>query len=211
MNDRPKTYQELFDFYDKYVKLLYGSIQAENILPTEVLFEINAAFDHLSRAWIYSEEEDEVVYKAHSHLKRSCLDIFKLRVKQTLDLYKEICEVDTSIIQNGEYDREMRILISQIKRGAKDARRLEGRPSSDPYEVASFELWQPVFEMCEEFEKTFYVPEKIDWAKKKQRKFTVREAAIGIIGGALAGAFLEEPLKELFKATWELIKPHVGM
>lgn len=201
MHDRPKTYGELFAFYDEYVKILYGSIQAENILPTEVLFEINAAFDHLSRAWIYNESEETVVYKAHSHLKRSCLDIFKLRVKQILDQYKELGEIDTSIIDNGEYDREMRSLAHEIKTGAALARRFEGKPSAEAYEVASFSLWQPVFDKCETFEKKFYRHSKIDWAKKKHRMFAVREFVLGILMTGIADAALSGPLTSLIEKT----------
>ena len=49
----PTTFTELFEFYQNNVKLFYSAVQAENELPTEILFEINAAFDHLSRHYIY--------------------------------------------------------------------------------------------------------------------------------------------------------------
>lgn len=208
MHDRPKTYQELFAFYDEYVKILYGSIQAENILPAEVLFEINAAFDHLSRAWIYDEDQAEVVYKAHSHLKRACLDIFKLRVKQILDQYKELSEVDTSIIDNGEYDREMRILAHEIKSEAADARRFEGRPSSEPFEVSAFAYWQPVFDKCEIFEKKFYRHAGIDWAKKKHRRFAFREFWVGVVTTGIADAVFSGPLTESIRWATQHIASH---
>lgn len=45
----PSNIAELFAFYHDYVKVLYSAVQTENALPQEVLFELNAAFDHLSR------------------------------------------------------------------------------------------------------------------------------------------------------------------
>jgi hypothetical protein len=205
MLDRPKTVEELFVFYDTYVKILYGSVQAENALPVEVLFEINAAFDHLSRAWIYGEAEADVVYKAHSHLKRSCLDIFKIRVKSILDQYNKLQEIDTSIIDNGDFDRKMLALAHEIKVEASAARKFEGRPASEAYEVPAFALWQPVFEKCERFEKEFFLHSKIDWAKKKHFKFTIREFILGVLTSALVTALFEDPLGEFLKWLWSLL------
>ncbi len=48
---RPTTFEELFAFYHQYVKLLYSDVQTQNVLPAETLFEMNAAFDHVSRHW----------------------------------------------------------------------------------------------------------------------------------------------------------------
>ena len=77
----PKTLAELFDFYFDEVKVLYAAVQAENTLPAEVLFEINAAFDHLARHWRHKEGEADAVAKTFGHLKRACLDIFKIRAR----------------------------------------------------------------------------------------------------------------------------------
>jgi hypothetical protein len=60
MANDPQTFKEVFDFYNRYVKLLYCDVQATNVLPVEVLFELNAAFDHTSRHWVYGETEAEV-------------------------------------------------------------------------------------------------------------------------------------------------------
>ena len=59
----PQTFQEVFEFYNTYVKLLYCDVQATNVLPAEVLFELNAAFDHASRHWVYGETEAAVSKK----------------------------------------------------------------------------------------------------------------------------------------------------
>jgi hypothetical protein len=106
----PKTIEELFRFYNDYVKVLYALVQTENMLPNETLFEINAALDHLSRKWIYQDSEAHVVDKAYGHLKRSCLDIFKLQVAEARVQYEELRKLDTSAIDNGEFDKKLHSL-----------------------------------------------------------------------------------------------------
>ncbi|MGH8556041.1 MAG: hypothetical protein ACRESZ_00995 [Methylococcales bacterium] len=98
---KPQTLTQLFEFYHEYVKVLYSYVQTENTLPSETLFELNAALDHISRMWIYSESEEEVVAQAYGHLKRSCLDIFKLKIREIRGQYDELRKIDTSTIDNG--------------------------------------------------------------------------------------------------------------
>ncbi len=95
MAEKPTTFSELFKFYHEYVKLLYSSVQAGGTLPIEILFELNAALDHISRHWAYHEDEASVVDKAYSHLKRSCLDVFKLKVRDAHDQFAELRKIDT--------------------------------------------------------------------------------------------------------------------
>ena len=45
----PANFGELFKFYHEYVKALCSSVQIEGSLPQELLFELNAALDHISR------------------------------------------------------------------------------------------------------------------------------------------------------------------
>ena len=75
MAGHPTTFADLFKFYHEHVKILYSSVQVENVMPVELLFELNAALDHVSRHWCYGESEKEAVEKAYSHLKRCCLDV----------------------------------------------------------------------------------------------------------------------------------------
>jgi hypothetical protein len=129
MSADPNNLSELFAFYDERVKPLYSAIQSSNILPTETLFELNAAFDHLSRHWVsrFNEPEAEVIAKVYSHLKRSCLDIFKLKLKETLDLYRELLKIDLSLIDNGAFEKKLKQLVNEIKCGAQVARNNEAR------------------------------------------------------------------------------------
>src|SRR5690349_4139765 len=109
---RPTTIDKLVEFYYAEVKPLYSSVQLTNELPVEILFEINAAFDHLTRHWAYEETEEHVVDKAYSHLKRSCLDVFKITVKRAVEQFNELRGIDTSAIDNGEFDRKLVALMS---------------------------------------------------------------------------------------------------
>lgn len=196
----PKTFEDLFEFYNGYVKILYSSIQIENRLPFEVLFELNAALDHIARKWAYDEPEEKVVLKAYSHLKRSCLDIFKLQVKRAIEQYKEIRKIDTSIIDNGDFDNKLMKLINDIKQEAKDARKREGDKRYDTDEkVLAFEIWQPVFDKAVRFEKDFYEHPQLDWAKRKNRFYNFRTFLVSIIASVIAGFFSRDIIINFLK------------
>ena len=193
-----KTFDQLFKFYQDYVKLLYSTVQADGILPTEILFELNAALDHISRHWAYGESEEEVVDKAYGHFKRCCLDVFKIKARDVGDQFAELRRLDTSIIDNGEFDGRMLALYNKIKTGAAQARRDEGRPSSGPAaRDAAFELWEPVFKDCVSFEKDFYFHHSVSWAKKRMAFYRRREFWITGVTAAVIGGLLVEILRWL--------------
>jgi hypothetical protein len=200
----PQTFSEVFQFYSKYVKLLYCDVQATNVLPVEVLFELNAAFDHTSRHWVYGESEADVVKKVYSHLKRSCLDIFKLRVKETVEHHSELRKIDLSIIDNGKFEIKMRDLIHEIREGAKAARHQEGYTANDADGfVAAFDHWEPVYENCVHFDRDFYRCKHVDWAKKKGFKISLKKFILGVITAGLVGAFFHDPLADALKFGWQ--------
>jgi hypothetical protein len=183
----PRTYKELFEFYRDTVKPLYSEIQLTNTLPTEILFEINAAFDHLSRAWTYGETEPAVVEKAYSHLKRSVLDIFKIVLRTSIAQYEELTKTDISIIDNGKFEVELRKLHHEIKASARAARSGEGDTrSDDAAAVAAFDLWAPVYEKCKRLEREFYESEKWLWAKQRNDRSWLRQQKWGLITGVAA-------------------------
>jgi hypothetical protein len=128
----------------------------------------NAALDHISRHWAYRETEAAVVDKAYAHLKRTCLDIFKLKVNDANDQFVELRSIETSILDNGEFDRNLIALHHKIKIEATEARRLEGESrNDDEATIKAFSLWQPVYEDCIKLEKDFYNHPKLQWCKKK--------------------------------------------
>lgn len=190
----PQTFEELFRFYHEYVKVLYSSVQTQNALPVEVLFELNAALDHVSRCWIYNEPEAKVVKKAFGHLKRSCLDIFKIAVREARKQYDELRKLDTSAIDNGNYDLKLHALFRDIQKGASEARRLEGDSNNDmDGPIRAFDRWQPVYANCIRFEKEFYYHSALDWAKRrwwqKYWRSTLLAAILAFVAGALGREF----------------------
>lgn len=196
---QPKTFAELFEFYQSKVKLFYSAVQAENELPTEILFEINAAFDHVSRYHIYGQPEEEVVEKAYSHLKRACLDVFKIILRDTLTMVAELEKLDISLIDNGAYEKALKALEHSIKQRAIEARRQEGDPMTAEVdlEVPAFALWLPVFEDCLKLQEEFYYHPAVDWAKKKGLWMSTKSLVVSVVASALFGVLLTK-LVELF-------------
>lgn len=190
MPKEPRTLDELFKFYHEYVKLLYSYVQTQNALPAEVLFELNAAFDHLSRLWIYKEDEQQVVRKAFGHLKRSCFDIFKVAVRDARSQYDELRRLDTSAVDNGEFAGKLHALFAEIQHGAAEARRLEGDSKMDPGgPIKAFDLWQPVYQNCLRLENEFFHHKALDWASRRwwsrYWKTTLLAAVLAFVGGAI--------------------------
>ena len=195
----PASFEEVFRFYNDYVKLLYSEAQTDNHLPLEVLFEIHAALDHLSRRYVYGETEEVAAKGAYGHLKRSCLDVFKIRLRQARIQFDELCKIDTSIINNGKFDNDLIRLNSSMRAAATEARRREGDPQSDDFDGAkAFELWEPVYAMAVRLDKEFYNCEHLDWAKKKTqveqqkkvRLYSLSTLILSIIGSLIAGIIL---------------------
>jgi hypothetical protein len=201
----PQTFAELFQFYNDTVKPLYSEIQLTNELPAETLFEINAAWDHLSRAWTYGDTEPAVVAKAYSHLKRSVLDIFKLVVRNSIDQFEELTKVDISIIDNGAFEVELRQLHHSIKELARSARAGEGDVRrDDKAAIAAFDLWAPVYDKCKRLEKEYYRSEKWVWAKQRHKRRHWKELVVGFLVGvvaSVAAAFIYDALKANGGAT----------
>lgn len=205
---KPRTLQELFAFYHDFVKPLYGLVQMEGALPQEMLFEVNAALDHLSRIWIYDEPEEQAVEKAFSHFKRSCLDVFKILAHDASRHYHELRETDTSMIDNGDFDRRLHTLWREIKAGATHARRIEGQPDGDS--VPAFDCWQDVAVNCFQLETEFLHHPGIEWAKRRNQADTWSTRLQGAAGSALLiGIVYRIASPERF--TWWLIVLAVGL
>jgi hypothetical protein len=157
----PRNFGELFAFYNTHVKFLYSLVQCEGALPVELLFEINAAFDHLSRHWVYEESEEEAVGKSFGHLKRCCLDVFKINVREARRQYDELRKLDTSVIDNGEFDKKLNALFSKISDGAVEARSLEGKGDTS----GIFGCWYSVLTDCLRLDREFFHHPAVDWNK----------------------------------------------
>jgi len=194
--DAPKTFAELFDFYKNEVKPLYAAVQVDyGKMPVEILNEINAAFDHISRLWIYAgkETEESAVSKAYGHLKRSCLDIFKLGALKAFDRIKDLRRITTlHLIDNGEFVSQLNLLEYEIEKGSIDARRFEGEPER------GFGEWKSVYEKCISL-RELYCSKNIPWAKSEAAKISRNEKwktfILGVVSGLVSGL-----------AVWYIVK-----
>lgn len=161
--NRPNTFKDLFRFYYVKFKPLYSLVSSQNVVPTALLLEAVAAFDHLSRHWEYGEKESTAVDRAAGHLKRATFDAYKLVLKETRKEYERLCRVDTSGIDNGDFDRNYLTLWKRIRAGAVNARTWEGNAIDDWHRA--FELWDAVFQDCERFRNEFVYNPKVNRAR----------------------------------------------
>ena len=184
---RPKTLNEFFDFYYTDFKPLYAHLQTLSEPPIEMFFEGNAALDHLSRHWKYGESEECVVSAAAAHLKRGCFDAFKIIVRGTGDHYKELRNIETGLIDNGDFDMKMRALMSDIRTEALAARLAEGDSRDTDSWHKAYDLWIPVYIKCMQFDDDFYLNKNVEWARGKTKKRVWINRVEGIILGIVAG------------------------
>jgi hypothetical protein len=186
----PTTLDELFQFYREKVKTLYSYSQSGNQLPQETLFEINAAWDHLARRFDSenNQTEEYVVEKAYSHLRRSCLDIFKLALKNANDQYRDINKVDLSLVDNGDgvFKKELVSLLGSIRDKAEIARREEGRDFDRAYDT-----WWEMYIECRRLEKDFYYSHKIQWARKRLWWKFFMNILMGLVCGVISTLFVQ--------------------
>lgn len=163
-------------------------MQVHNVLPNEVLFELNAAFDHISRHYIFSETEEYAAHQAYGHLKRSCLDIFKIKVNEAVKCYTTLCGIDTSVIDTGNFDKDLITIFGRMKRQAIVARRFEGDKRSDhEQKVLAFDKWQPAYNDAITIIENYYNNSKVDWAKKRMRQFNTKQFIFSMVASFAAG------------------------
>lgn len=129
----------------------------------------------------------EVIHAASAHLKRGCFDAFKIIVRETVDHYEELRRIDTSIVDNGELDKGMRQLISEIRARAVVARQAEGDSRDKDKWHEAFELWQPVYVECVRFDQEYFLNDKVQWARRKQAWRTWRHRVEGVVVSVVAG------------------------
>lgn len=187
---KPQNEGELFAFYKAHVKPLYSAVQASDNLPLETLHEITAAFDHLSRIHTDNVDVQGEMDRVYSHLKRSCLDIYKIKLKETNEQYRSLHRFGRAltIIDNGAYVTGMERLYQSIRERAKSARLEESLQRNDPYACEPhFGIWQGVYNDCCAFEKDFFEHPGVAWAKLKMLSYN----ALGIILPVIAAMALE--------------------
>jgi len=162
--------QDLFDFYYREYKPLYSRVSAENKLAQEALFEVAAAFDHAARCYSPNaspdDSESKCASEAISHLKRACLDMYKIEYFDTKEVYDKLCKLPIGFIDNGDYEKKLRELFADTKKMTASARELEGvRQAGHP---PAFDIWQNISVNCARImSKEFYLHPSVSWAKRK--------------------------------------------
>lgn len=167
---KPTNVAEFFDFYYDRFKPIYCHVESLNQPPVEMLFEVNAAFDHISRFWYYQEDEKVAVDRASGHLKRGCFDGCKIILRETRDQYEALMGVDISVIDNGAFERDVIHLWAEIEKGAREARASEGDSRDDTRWDDAFDRWEAVYAQCVHFQQDFFLSDSVQWARTKERK-----------------------------------------
>lgn len=185
-----KTFDELFRFYHDYVKKLYATSQVEDTQSIETLLEIHSAFDHCSRHWTASEPEAECAARAFGHLKRSCLDTFKLQVKRGVQQYHELRQCPVHLVDNGDFLRQLDQLFYAVRTASAEARTQEGVLKSTGNPSAVFSQWEAVAMQCQRINDEFYMSPKVDWAKRADARQKLRSFAWWLIGSFILGGIV---------------------
>ena len=192
------TEEDVYRFYNEKVKILYSEIEARNnTLPVELLFEIHSAFDHLKRIHVDGEPEDRCAEKAFSHLKRGLLDTFKLKLKYHNDEYAKLLKSKTDLrfIDNGKFLPSLLMQRKVIIDLAKEARFFERKTDIE----GAFEKWYEVSELIDKFEKEYFDPSKIQWAKKISFFHYSLTLIVGVVAGVIGSIIVQYLFPGLFR------------
>lgn len=179
--------KDVFVFYSEYVKPLYCEIEAlDNTVPVEMLFEIHAAFDHLRRFFINSDDEATSSRRAIGHLKRAALDALKLKLKffnkdvESL-LNRGPC---LHLVDNGQFLPTVQSDKREIIKFAKQARIQES--NNDPDQA--FDLWFKTSLLINEFyDKHLSDQTKVVIAENNVKKWLSKDKRDGVIIGVIIG------------------------
>ena len=165
----PKTLKEFFEFYETFFKPLHNDRLKPSEQCQELLIEIHAAFNHLAGKWLHDEEEKKCVESASGHLKRATFDIYKLIVKETFLRCKDLHAVDTSIIDQGNFNKNLIKLIAELKASVHVARKAEGNSRLNHNWGEAFVKWNIAYTLCERIDITIENNTRnIKWARRKQ-------------------------------------------
>lgn len=183
------TEQDVYNFYANTVKVVYSEIEAKNnTLPVELLFEINSAFDHLKRIHVDGEDENLQANKACSHLKRGCLDAFKLKLKyfnvDVAKIYNN--KADLRIIDNGSFLSEFINKKAEIFKVAKSARLNETKENTE----YALKDWSAVSTMIDSFEEEFFNMSKLHWAEKQSFFHFNVNFWLGVLAGIISSVIV---------------------
>lgn len=184
-------------YFAEFVPLYdYLSSKLEN-LPSELHFEVTAAFDHIMRAGVEVNGvtyEAENIAKAAGHLKRATFDAFKLLYKYTTrPLWKKMTRSRYEVIPGFvEKVQEKWYEANVVVERARGLERISHSDSPDQWSVA-FEEWKKLRAITDELEQ-LSVSEEAKLARRKYIRSWVSGILITfatIVAGHYLGKLLE--------------------
>lgn len=190
-------------YFAEFVPLYdYLSSKLEN-LPSELHFEVTAAFDHIMRAGVEVNGvtyEAENIAKAAGHLKRATFDAFKLLYKYTTrPLWKKMTRSRYEAIPGFvEKVQEKWYEANVVVERARGLERISHSDSPDQWSVA-FEEWKKLRAITDELEQ-LSVSEEAKLARRKYIRSWVSGILITlatIVAGHYLGKLLEYVDKEV--------------
>ncbi|HPO15961.1 MAG TPA: hypothetical protein PLI09_21160 [Candidatus Hydrogenedentes bacterium] len=168
---------QLFVDYQRKFKPLLAEVEAQQqCLPAEILNEIRAIFDHLSRCYdpVNKDDEEKVfsnLEKARNHLKRAILDCYKTSILYLHDEIERFMEsintIDMTVVNNGKfYER-----LLELRHHAKQAYYVAKMHESVELEHVDFDSFQSA--LARYHETADHIRENlnaIEWAKQRTVK-----------------------------------------
>lgn len=194
--DNPELKERIIGLFYDYLtigKPLISTVESyREEFPPEVLLEIRAAYDHLSRAVCMSTKESDAIKhieKAESHTRRFIYDCYKDLVGLFADNYKQFAKdtqhMDISAVKDG-------VFIGQLKSKRNDAikatekARIE-EPTHDKYSYGrwseAYYAWREVDEYINDNELEIYRAKR---TTNFTKMLTIISLAVGLVGIALA-------------------------
>ncbi|MBO4304820.1 MAG: hypothetical protein J6A21_09575 [Lentisphaeria bacterium] len=189
---KPRTLEELRDFYVSEYRPLYDRFVAEYRVPQELHAEVAAAFDHLMRhckgsGQIGGKDFDRVV----GHLKRATFDSFKLLFENGIRArYDRFMTSRYADVEDGEFQPYIMKRFNEAVSIAREARTLEHSTDSEDCEAwgNAFEKWKLLLPIVDEFIELESSP-RIQRAKKLKRVQNFW-SVVKFIGTLILGALL---------------------
>lgn len=198
MSGAPRDLDGLRELYFGEFVTLYDYLCSKlKDLPSELHFEVTAAFDHIMRAGLEFDgvkyEEDNIA-KASGHLKRATFDAFKLLYKYTTrPLWKKLTRSRYECIPGFvEEVNGLWLQANQVVEKARGLERITHGDSPDQWSMA-FDEWKKLRKITDELEAI----DISDRAKLARRKY-VRSwivAALALLASIVASHFAEAFLR----------------
>ena len=181
----PQSIDELRKLYFTEFCPLYNYLCAklEN-LPSELHFEVVAAFDHLMRAGLEfdgKKYESENIAKASGHLKRATFDAFKLLYKHTTrPLWKRLTRSRYETIPG--FVEEVESKWQEACRAVENARSLERISHGDAPNQWSlaFNEWKKLRGITDNLE-ALLISDRAKLARRRYTRSVIATVALAII------------------------------